>query len=193
GIWVGEGSTVPNNKGFRTDAISAFRRLRTPVIRWPGGCFADTYHWQDGVGPKDKRPRRWNSWWETSETNAVGTDEFVYFCRQVQSEPYLSINVGTGDVKEALGWVEYCNSDKDTELPRQRRANGNTDPYGVRYWGIGNETWGCGGLFDPEDYAKEYLRYALFLKHWIWPSKGISLVPLELIAAGHTAPDWNQK
>ena len=193
GIWVGENSPTPNDKGFRKDAISALKRLRAPVIRWPGGCFADTYHWQDGVGPKEKRPNRWNLWWETNETNAVGTDEFAYFCRQVQAEPYFSINVGTGDVKEALSWVEYCNSDKDTDIARQRRANGYAAPHNVRYWGIGNETWGCGGLYDPEDYAKEYLRYALFLKHWIWPSKGISAIPFELIAAGHTAPDWNQK
>jgi len=193
GVWVGEGSAVPNDKGFRKDAIAAFQRLRAPVVRWPGGCFADTYHWQDGIGPKEKRPRRWNHWWEQYETNAVGTDEFAYYCRQLKTEPYFSINVGTGDVKEALAWVEYCNSEKDTDLTRMRKANGSSTPYGVRYWGIGNETWGCGGLYDPEDYGQEYLRYAMFLKHWLWPSKGISNVPLELIAAGHTAPDWNQK
>ena len=193
GIWVGEDSSTPNDKGFRKDALQALARLQTPVVRWPGGCFADTYHWQDGIGPKAKRPKRWNLWWEQYETNAVGTDEFVYFCKQLKAEPYLSINVGTGDVKEALSWVEYCNSDKDTELTRQRSANGNAAPFGVRYWGVGNENWGCGGLYDPEDYAQEYLRYAMYLKHWLWPSKGISTVPLELIAAGHTAPDWNQK
>ncbi len=193
GIWVGEDSAVPNDKGFRKDVIQALARLQTPVARWPGGCFADTYHWQDGIGPRAKRPKRWNLWWEQYETNAVGTDEFVYFCKQVKAEPYLSINVGTGDPKEALSWVEYCNSDKDTEFTRQRAANGNAAPFGVRYWGVGNETWGCGGLYDPEDYAKEYLRYAMFIKHWFWPSKGISSVPLELVAAGHTAPDWNQK
>ena len=111
------------------------------------------------------------------------------FANSSKAEPYLSINVGTGDVKEALSWVEYCNSDKDTDLTQQRRANGNAAPFGVRYWGVGNENWGCGGLYNPEDYAKEYLRYAMYLKHWLWPSKGISTVPLELIAAGHTAPD----
>jgi alpha-N-arabinofuranosidase len=193
GIWVGESSSTPNEKGFRKDSISIFQRLRAPVIRWPGGCFADTYHWEDGIGPKEKRPKRWSLWWEQYETNAVGTDEFVYFCRQVQAEPYLSINVGTGSVKEALAWVEYCNSEKDTDITRLRRANGNAAPYNVRYWGIGNETWGCGGLYDPEQYAQEYLRYALFLKRWFWPSNGISSIPLQLIAAGHTAPDWNQK
>ena len=124
GVWVGEGSAVPNDKGFRKDAIAAFQRLRAPVVRWPGGCFADTYHWQDGIGPKEKRPRRWNHWWEQYETNAVGTDEFAYYCRQLKTEPYFSINVGTGSVKEALAWVEYCNSEKDTELTRMRKANG---------------------------------------------------------------------
>jgi alpha-N-arabinofuranosidase len=193
GIWVGEDSATPNDKGFRKDSISILQRLGAPVIRWPGGCFADTYHWEDGIGPRAKRPKRWSLWWEQYETNAVGTDDFVYFCRQVKAEPYLSINVGTGSVKEALAWVEYCNSEKDTDLTRQRRANGYATPHNVRYWGIGNETWGCGGLYDPEQYAQEYLRYALFLKRWFWPSNGISSVPLQLIAAGHTAPDWNQK
>jgi alpha-N-arabinofuranosidase len=195
GVWVGENSTIPNEKGVRKDAISILQRLRAPVIRWPGGCFGDTYHWQDGVGPKERRPQRRNVWWDQQETNAMGTDEFIHFCRQTKAEPYLSINVGTGNVKEALAWVEYCNSENDTEVTRMRKANGNPSPYNVRYWGIGNETWGCGGLYAPEDYAKEYLKYAMFLKHlnWIWPAKSISAVPLELIAVGHTAPDWNQK
>jgi alpha-L-arabinofuranosidase len=192
-VWVGEGSTIPNDKGIRKDAISSMQRVRAPVIRWPGGCFADTYHWRDGIGPREKRPKQWNLWWEQYETNAIGTDEFIYYCNQANAAPYFSINVGTGDVKEAVSWVEYCNSDKDTELTRMRKANGYPAPHGVRYWGVGNETWGCGGLYEPEDYAKEYLRYAMYLKHWLWPSKGISTVPVELIAAGHTAPDWNQK
>lgn len=192
GIWVGENSSIPNDGGIRNEAIEALRRLRAPVIRWPGGCFADAYHWQDGIGPREKRPRRWSLWWEQYEPNSFGTDEFLRFCRLVGAEPYISINVGTGSVSEALHWVEYCNSDKDTDYTRQRAANGHPEPYGVRYWGVGNETWGCGGLYKPDDYAREYLRYAVYLKHWLWPSKGLSAVPLELIAVGHTSGDWNQ-
>jgi alpha-N-arabinofuranosidase len=192
GTWVGENSGTPNDRGIRRDAIEALRRLRAPVVRWPGGCFADTYHWRDGIGPSAKRPKRWNLWWEKYESNAFGTDEFIRYCRLVGADPYLSINVGTGSVQEALDWLEYCNSDKDTENTRLRAANGHPEPHGVRYWGVGNENWGCGGLYDPKDYAREYLRYALYLKRWFWPSKGLSSVPIELVAVGHTGPDWNQ-
>ncbi|MCI0665741.1 MAG: alpha-N-arabinofuranosidase, partial [Acidobacteria bacterium] len=177
---------------IRKEAIEIFRRLRAPVVRWPGGCFADAYHWQEGIGPRAKRPKRRNLWWGQDEPNSFGTDEFMRFCRQVEAEPYLSINVGTGSVQEALNWLEYCNSDKDSDYTRMRAANGHPAPYAVRYWGVGNENWGCGGLFTPDDYAREYLRYALYLKHWLWPSKGISAAPIELIAAGHTAEKWNQ-
>jgi len=192
GIWVGKNSPIPNEEGFRRDAIQALRRVKATQLRWPGGCFADAYHWKDGVGPGDRRPRQWNLWWEQYETNAMGTDEFIRLCRLVGAEPYLSLNVGTGSVAEAIEWIEYCNSDKDTQPARLRSANGNDSPYNVRYWGVGNENWGCGGLYDPADYAREYLHYALYLKHWIWPSRGISAVPLELIAVGHTQRDWNQ-
>jgi alpha-N-arabinofuranosidase len=192
GIWVGKDSSIPNDEGFRRDAIQALCRLKAPQLRWPGGCFADAYHWKDGVGPNGRRPKRWNLWWEQYETNAMGTDEFIRFCRLVGAEPYICLNVGSGSVQEAVEWIEYCNSDKDTEPARLRTANGNAKPYGVRYWAVGNENWGCGGLYDPEHYAREYLRYALYLKRWIWPSRGISAVPLELVAVGHTQQDWNQ-
>lgn len=192
GIWVGENSAVPNEAGLRKEAVSVLRRLKAPVMRWPGGCYADAYHWEDGVGPREKRPTRWSVWWETQESNAFGTDEFLRFCGLVGAAPYVSVNVGSGSVPEALHWLEYCNSGKDTAYTRMRAANGHAAPYGVRYWGIGNETWGCGGLFKPDDYAREYLRYALYFKHWFWPSTGLSAIPVELIAVGHTAPDWNQ-
>ena len=192
GTWVGEKSAIPNDGGIRRDAIETLRRLRAPVVRWPGGCFADTYHWRDGVGPRAQRPKRWNLWWESYEPNAFGTDEFIQYCRAVGADPYLSINVGTGSVPEALDWLEYCNSDKDTDNARLRAAHGHAKPHGVRYWGVGNENWGCGGVYDPKDYAREYLRYAMYLKRWFWPSKGLSAVPIELIAVGHTGPDWNQ-
>ena len=192
GIWVGKNSPIPNEEGFRRDAIQALRRLKATQMRWPGGCFGDTYHWKDGIGPGERRPKQWNLWWEQYETNAMGTDEFIRLCRLIGAEPYISLNVGTGSVAEAMEWVEYCNSDKDTQAARLRAANGNSMPYNVRYWGVGNENWGCGGLYDAAEYAREYLRYALYLKHWIWPSRGISAVPLELIAVGHTQRDWNQ-
>jgi alpha-N-arabinofuranosidase len=192
GTWVGEDSKVPHDGGIRKAAIETFRRLQAPVVRWPGGCFADAYHWQEGVGPRAKRPLRRNLWWGQDEPNSFGTDEFMRFCRLAGAEPYLSINVGTGSVQEALNWLEYCNSDKDSEYTRLRAANGHPAPYAVRYWGVGNENWGCGGIFTPDDYAREYLRYALYLKHWLWPTKGISASPIELIAAGHTADKWNQ-
>ncbi len=192
GIWVGENARIPNERGLRLDAIRALQQIKAPVLRWPGGCFADAYHWKDGIGPRDKRSKRWNLWWEQYETNAFGTAEFMQLCRRTSAEPYLSINVGTGSVEEATQWVEYCNSNKDTELTRLRADHGQSEPYGVRYWGIGNENWGCGGLYDPESYAEEYLRYALYLKHWIWPSSGLSATPVEVIAVGHTRDDWNQ-
>jgi len=192
GTWVGDDSSIPHDGGIRKDAIEIFRRLRAPVVRWPGGCFADSYHWLDGVGPRAKRPKRPNLWWGNDESNSFGTDEFMRFCRLAGAEPYLSINVGTGSVQEALNWLEYCNSARDSEYTRMRAANGQSAPYAVKYWGVGNENWGCGGLFTPDDYAREYLRYALYLKHWLWPSKGISATHIELIAAGHTADKWNQ-
>ncbi len=192
GIWVGEGSSIPNDHGIRKDAIDVLRRLQAPVIRWPGGCFADAYHWRDGVGPREKRPTRWSVWWEKQESNEFGTAEFMRYCRLVGAEPYLSINLGTGSVQEGLDWLEYCNSNKDTEITRLRAAHGHPEPYNVRYWGVGNENWGCGGLYSAEDYAREYLRYAIYLKHWFWPSKGLSSVPIELVAVGHRAPDWTQ-
>ncbi len=192
GIWVGKDSPIPNDEGFRRDAIQALRRLQTPQLRWPGGCFADAYHWKDGIGPSDRRPKQWNLWWEQYESNAMGTDEFIRLCRLVGAEPYVCLNLGSGSVQEAVEWVEYCNSDKDTAPARLRAANGNASPHGVRYWAVGNENWGCGGLYDPADYAREYLRYALYLKHWLWPSRGISAVPLDLVAVGHTQRDWNQ-
>ena len=192
GIWVGEDSSIPNDRGIRKDAIETLRRLKPPVARWPGGCFADAYHWRDGIGPRPQRPRRWNLWWEKIETNDFGTDEFIRYCRLVGAEPYLSLNLGTGTVQEALDWLEYCNFNKDTEITRLRAANGHPEPYNVRYWGVGNENWGCGGLYDAQDYAREYLRYAVYLKHWLWPSKGISSVSIELVAGGGGSPDWNQ-
>src|SRR5512142_580145 len=148
GIWVGEDSSIPNMDGFRTDIIEALRRLKPPVIRWPGGCFADDYHWQDGIGPREKRPRRINiHWGDVIECNQFGTHEFAAFCRAVGAEPYFCGNVGSGSPREMRDWVEYCNFPGDSGWARTRAENGSPAPLAVRYWGVGNESWGCGGSF----------------------------------------------
>ena len=187
GIWVGRDSAVPNDEGYRKAVLDALRRLKVPVIRWPGGCFADAYHWQDGIGPVEKRPKRWNMWWDQEEPNSFGTDEFLRFCEKVGTAPYICMNVGSGSPEEALAWMEYCNSSRDTHFARLRAANGRAKPYGVRYWGVGNENWGCGGSFDPESYAKEYRRFATYLRR---ASAGTDV---ELVACGHTAGNWNAR
>ncbi|MFL7809678.1 MAG: alpha-N-arabinofuranosidase, partial [Anaerolineae bacterium] len=165
GVWVGEDSPIPNTGGLRLDVVEALKRLKPPVIRWPGGCFADDYHWQDGVGPREERPRRVNiHWGEVIETNAFGTQEFVRFCRMVGAEPYICGNVGSGTVRELREWVEYCNFPGDSTLARQRAADGSPEPLDVNYWGVGNENWGCGGSFSPEDYCSEFRRYATYVR-----------------------------
>ncbi len=165
GIWVGEESPIPNTGGFRNDVIAALRKMKPPVIRWPGGCFADDYHWQDGVGPKASRPRRINiHWGEVIETNLVGTQEFIRFCRLVGAEPYLCGNVGSGSPRELRDWVEYCNFPGDSTWARQRVADGSQEPFNVTYWGVGNENWGCGGNFSPEDYGTEFRRFGSFVR-----------------------------
>ena len=183
GVWVGEDSKIPNTGGLRDDIIEAFRRIAPPVLRWPGGCFADDYHWEDGVGPRKDRPTRVNLWWRrTLENNHFGTHEFINFCRLIGAEPYLAGNVGSGSVRELRDWVEYCNFDKPSTLARRRAANGSPMPFGVKFWGVGNEAWGCGGNFCPEDYAAEYKRYATYMKD-------LGGTPLFLIACG---PDGNK-
>ena len=169
GIWVGEDSPIPNIDGFRTDIVEALRKFKAPVIRWPGGCFADDYHWQDGIGPRAGRPRRINiHWGEVVESNQVGTQEFARFCRLVGAEPYFCGNVGSGTPRELRDWVEYCNfplSGPDgSSWAQQRAADGSPDPLDVTYWGVGNENWGCGGNFSPEDYCTEFRRYASFVR-----------------------------
>jgi alpha-N-arabinofuranosidase len=165
GLWVGEDSPIPNFAGLRADAIEALRKLNPPVLRWPGGCFADDYHWPDGVGPRRERPRTVNLWWgQTVENNHFGTHEFLNLCRFLGAQPYLAGNVGSGSPREMRDWVEYCNFPGDSTLARRRAANGSPLPFGVRYWGVGNENWNCGGSFCPEDYAAEYRRFATYLR-----------------------------
>ena len=167
GIWVGENSPIPNFGGIRSDVLDALRQLHPPVLRWPGGCFADDYHWEDGVGPRKDRPRRVNLWWGQSiESNAFGTHEFIQVCRYLGAEPYLAGNLGSGSPRELREWMEYCNFAGDSTLARRRATNGSPVPFGVRYWGVGNEAWGCGGNFCPEDYAADYKRFATYLREF---------------------------
>jgi len=143
GIYVGENSDIPNVDGFRTDVVEAFKELKVPVLRWPGGCFADTYHWKDGIGPKADRPSIVNVYWGgVTEDNSFGTHEFLNFCELIGTEPYLSINVGTGSVREATEWVEYVTSSNQSPMSDLRKQNGREDPWDVKFWGIGNENWG---------------------------------------------------
>ena len=186
GLWVGEESAIPNTQGVRNDTVAALHKLAAPVIRWPGGCFADDYHWRDGIGPREERPRRLNIWWHDEESNHCGTHEFVDLCRQADAEPYVCLNVGSGTPEEAASWVEYANCSRNTSLAQERGLNGSPEPFGIRYWGVGNENWGCGGRFDPDDYAREYRRFACYLR-------GRSSSRIELIACGHTGPEWNRK
>ncbi|MBR2150916.1 MAG: alpha-N-arabinofuranosidase [Prevotella sp.] len=165
GLWVGENSPIPNIKGYRKDVFEALKALQVPVLRWPGGCFADDYHWMDGIGPKEQRPSlRNNNWGGTIEDNSFGTHEFLNLCEMLGCEPYISGNVGSGTVKEMAQWVEYMTSDGDTPMARLRRQNGRDKAWHVKYFGIGNEAWGCGGNMTPEYYSNEYRKFNTYLR-----------------------------
>ncbi|MDA3931043.1 MAG: alpha-N-arabinofuranosidase [Prolixibacteraceae bacterium] len=165
GIYVGEDSDIPNIEGYRTDVVEAFKEMKVPVLRWPGGCFADTYHWKDGIGPKEDRPSIVNVFWGgVTEDNSFGTHEFLNFCELVGIQPYLSINVGSGTVREAAEWVEYVTSSNESPMTDLRKKNGREDPWDVKFWGIGNETWGCGGDMTPEYYANIYRHFAGYVR-----------------------------
>ena len=163
GIWVGKNSPIPNTRGIRNDILDALKAIRVSIVRWPGGCFADTYHWMDGIGPAEKRPKFVNTnWGGVVEDNSFGTHEFLDFCELLGAEPYLSINIGSGTIKEARDWVEYVNSDNDSPMANLRRLNGRNKPWKVKFWGIGNETWGCGGNMTPEYYSNVYKQFSTF-------------------------------
>ncbi len=189
GIWVGEESPIRNIDGLRRDVIEVLRRIGPATVRWPGGCFADEYHWENGIGPRAERPRTVNfSWGNEIEANAFGTHEFMRFCRLLGAEPLISGNAGMGDPAEMQRWVEYCNFPAGSTLAERRAANGSPEPFRVRYWGVGNEAWGCGGHLAPEDYAMEYMRFSSFLPD-------IPGAPLYLIAVGPSRndADWTRR
>lgn len=164
GIYVGKDSKIPNVDGIRSDVADALKNIRVPVLRWPGGCFADTYHWRDGVGPKEKRKKIVNTnWGGVVEDNSFGTHEFLDFCGQIGCEPYICGNVGSGTVREMSEWVEYLNSGGVSPMADLRRANGREAPWNVKYFGVGNECWGGGGCMRPEYYADVYRRYQTYL------------------------------
>ncbi|RPI20327.1 MAG: alpha-N-arabinofuranosidase, partial [Acidobacteria bacterium] len=167
GIWVGEDSTIPNVRGIRKDVVEALRRIKVPNVRWPGGCFADTYHWKDGIGPREKRPTIVNvHWGGVTENNHFGTHEFMDFCDQVGTEPYFCGNVGSGTVQEMAEWVEYTTFDGKSPMADLRRTNGRDKPWKISLWGVGNEVWGCGGNMRPAYYADVYRQYRSYLRNY---------------------------
>ncbi len=184
GFWVGEESPIPNTRGIRDDLVEALRAIRIPNLRWPGGCFADEYHWMDSIGPRERRPRNINTHWGgVIETNHFGTHEFLDLCDQLGCDPYICGNVGSGSVREMQQWVEYLTSDGKDSMAELRRANGRREPWKVRFWGVGNENWGCGGNMRPEYYADLYRRYATYLRDFA----GNRLYP---IACGANGSDY---
>ena len=199
GIWVGENSKVPNTGGIRTALVDALKRIKAPVIRWPGGCFADSYNWRDGTGPRARRPRRTNFWadapeWPKSvgpgpwkfETNHFGTNEFLSFCRLAGAEGYLAANVRGLGAQQFYEWIEYCNSPAGSTSAAEQRAGGempSRDPFRVKFWGVGNESWGCGGNLTPEEYSAEYRRFTAAV-----PRYGVDL---KFVASGANVDDFN--
>lgn len=184
GIWVGPDSPIPNVRGIRSDVVAALRRVRVPVIRWPGGCFADGYHWRDGIGAADKRPRGINSaWGRTPETNAFGTHEFMDFLGQIGASAFVSVNLGSGSVREADDWLRYMTAPQDSAPGQERAANGHPAPWQVPYIGVGNESWGCGGNMSADTYAAAFRHYAAFLRTY-------SGARARLIAVGADTDDY---
>ncbi len=217
GFYVGENNkSIPNSSGVRNDIIDALKKLNIPNLRWPGGCFADTYHWKDGVGDKTKRPTIVNRWWgNVTEDNSFGTHDFLNMCDLLGAEPYLSANVGSGTVQEVADWVQYVNFEGVSPMSDWRAKNGREKAWGVKFWGIGNEAWGCGGNMTAEFYANIYRQYATFMTGWSnterifriasgansddyhWTKTLMSNIPLHMLEGlalhHYSVIDWNHK
>jgi alpha-N-arabinofuranosidase len=189
GLWVGPDSPIPNINGYRKQAVEWLKELGIPVLRWPGGCFADDYHWRDGIGPREKRPKTVNiHWGNYTEDNSFGTHEFLGLCKLIGAEPYLAGNVGSGTPQEMRDWVEYCNYPAGSTLAEERARNGSPEPFKVRYWGVGNENWGCGGDMRPDEYSTHFRRFAVYLRNY-------GDTRLYLIACGPNGndTDWSRR
>jgi len=185
GFWVGENSSIPNVRGIRTDVVEAMKNIKAPLLRWPGGCFADEYHWKDGIGPRSSRPSMINTnWGGVTEDNSFGTHEFLDLCNQIGCEPYFSGNLGSGTVQELSQWVEYVNSDNISPMTELRKKNGREKSWSVKYWGLGNESWGCGGNMQPDYYSDLAKQYGSFMKNF-------GTNRLNKIAVGPSGNDYN--
>ncbi len=185
GYWVGENTDIPNTRGIRNDVVEALKKTQIPNLRWPGGCFADEYHWMDGIGPRENRPKMVNTHWGgVTEDNSFGTHEFLDLCEQLGAEPYICGNVGSGSVEEMSKWVEYINFDGVSPMADLRRKNGRDKPWTVKFWGVGNENWGCGGNMTPEFYSDQYRRYATYTRNY-------GANRLMKIAGGASSTDYN--
>jgi len=202
GIWVGANSKVPNVDGIRKELIDEMRKIKAPVVRFPGGCFADSYDWRDGIGPADKRPRRTNFWNQGEnadgsashkyDPNQFGTNEFAHFCKLIGSEPYLAANLRSLSAEEFYRWVEYCNSPAgSTTLADMRAAAGFKEPFNVRFWGVGNEAWGCGGNFTAQEYAVEFRRFATWVPRFQSRSASDGREELSFIGSGPNVDEWS--
>ncbi|WP_132055532.1 alpha-N-arabinofuranosidase [Pseudocnuella soli] len=186
GLYVGDTSKIANTAGVRNDVVAALKKLQIPNLRWPGGCFADTYHWKDGIGPRAQRPKIVNVWWGgVTEDNSFGTHDFLNLCELLGTEPYVSGNVGSGQVQELADWVQYTNFPGESPMSKLRRENGRDKPWNVKYWGVGNEAWGCGGNMRPEYYADIYRKYATFMADWTNTGN------MFRIASGANSNDYN--
>ncbi len=185
GFWVSEGSAIPNKGRIRTDIVDALKKIHIPNLRWPGGCFADEYHWRDGIGPRANRPKMVNTnWGGVTEDNSFGTNEFLELCEMLHCEPYIAGNVGSGTVEEMAKWVEYLNFDGTSPMAALRTANGHPKPYKVSFWGVGNESWGCGGSMTANFYTDQYRRYATYARDY--PG-----TRLKKVASGANSDDYN--
>lgn len=211
GFFVGDTSKIPNTNGVRNDIVKALKELKIPNLRWPGGCFADTYHWKDGIGPKENRPTIVNQWWGgVTEDNSFGTHDFLNMCELLGAEPYLSGNVGSGTVQELSEWVQYANYKGKSPMSDLRKENGRVAPWKVNFWGIGNEAWGCGGNMTADYYANEYRKYATFMPNDIvriasgansddykWTETLMKNIPANMLGGlalhHYSVIDWNKK
>jgi alpha-N-arabinofuranosidase len=190
GLW---GANAAGVNSFRQNVITALKALPVPMLRWPGGCYADHYHWRDGIGPTDRRVRRlgMSCGLQVEDDNSLDTHEFIDLCQRIGAEPYLAGNVGSGTPQELCDWVEYCNAAIDTTLVRERRVNGADQPFGVKVWGVGNENWGCGGNFDASSYAREYRRFATMLRHVDPQIELVISGSGDALATSDTLDTWN--